>query len=208
MTTAALALMTFLVFLLRIFWLRMPSVTRFYLSRVAVALIILHLIFTATSWGTSSDHLNIILKWLAIASYEMLLMLFTLLPPRWLTSICVVVLLVPVFSSAIVLPLTPIFNAATYTLKPLGSNLFSQNLPWGEGVAVNSGTTVTIYYRPPFAPFLRHNVLAFPFNNQECDTKFSFAVLQPDGKHVLARCPHWPTQSPGTDDRLFPVHYP
>lgn len=203
-TTITLALMTFLVFLVRVFWLRLPSIVRFFLIRAALVLIVIHVLFSVTNWTTTSDRLNVVLKWLAIGGYELLLMLFSSFSPKWLTSICAFILLVPVFSSTIVLPLTRIFDPTPYRLQPIGNNLYYQNLPWG--VPDNSGTLLLIYYKPSFAPFLRRNMLDFPFNNQECNANAAFAILRPDGKHILARCPHWPSQMPGSDDRIFPIH--
>ena len=105
-TTATLLLLTLAMLLLRIFWPRVPAGVRVYLIRVAVVLITIHIILTITKWETTSDHVNAVIKWLAVASYEMLLVLFTRLRPRWVTSLCSVILLVPVFASSILLPLT------------------------------------------------------------------------------------------------------
>jgi hypothetical protein len=206
LTFLTLALMTFLVLLLRIFWQRVPAAVRVFLIRVAVVLFMLEVLLTVSKWEINSDHLNVTLKWLAIASYELLIMLFASLPPRWLTTLCAFILLVPVFGASMVMPLVSIFGGESNKLTPIGHNLFYQNVPWGGDSSANSGSNLKIFYRPPFAPFLRRVALDFPFNVEECNAYGSIAILQPDGKHVLARCPHWPTQPPGIDERLFPLH--
>jgi uncharacterized membrane protein YwzB len=204
-TTATLALLTFAILLLRIYWLRVPTTTRFYLLRAAVVLIVIHVLFTVTKWSTSSDHVNVLIKWLAIASYELLVMLFTRLSPRWLTSICAVILLVPIFASSVLLPLTYLFDTTTNEPTSLGSNLFYSRFHWGDDPSANSGADIIVYSRPHLAPFLRHDLQHVSFNNQQCNAGAAFAVLGADPKTILARCPHWPAQGPGTEDRLLPL---
>lgn len=203
-TIATVTLMTFAIVLLRIFWLRVPATVRFFIIRTAIVLVVLHLILSAIKWETNSDLLNVTLTWLAVASYEFLVMLFSLLHPRWLTTICAFVLLILVFTASALIPLAPIFNTAIYPLNPIGNHLFYRNVPW-RGDSANSGRDLKIYYQPASAPFFRHIVLVFPFNAGDCNAEASFAILQLDGKHILARCPHWPSQSPGSDDRIFPL---
>jgi hypothetical protein len=202
-TTATLALLTFGILLLRIFWPRVPATVRFYLIRTAVVLVTAHIIFTVTKWGTASDHINVIIKWLAVASYELLLMLFTRLRPRWLTSICGVILLMPIFASSVLLPLTYLFDPSINKPTSLGNGLSYQRVLWGNDSSANSGTNIIISYHPRFAPFLRRSLWDVPFNNQQCNARAAFAVIGPDHKTVLARCPRWPSQGPGTDDWVF-----
>jgi hypothetical protein len=202
-TTATLALLTFAILLLRIYWIRLPATVRVYLIRAAVFLIIVHVVFTVTRWGTASDRVNVMIKWSAIASYELLLLLFTRLHPRWLTSICGLILLVPIFASSVLLPLTSLFDPYTNKATSLGSDLSYQRIPWGSSPSANSGAEIVIYYQPRLAPFLRRDLLHTPFNNQQCNAGAVFAILEPDRKTVIARCPRWPSQGPGTEDRLL-----
>ena len=76
-TTAALALLTAAMVLLRVFWLRVPSRMRFFLIRASIAIIVLHGLFVVTRWNTTSDRLNVFINWLAIAGYELLVLLFS-----------------------------------------------------------------------------------------------------------------------------------
>jgi hypothetical protein len=202
-TTTALALLTFGILLLRIYWLRLPMRARFYLIRVAILLVMIDILFTVTKWGTASDRANVMVKWLAIASYELLLMLFTRLRPRWLTSICGLILLVPIFASSVLLPLTSLFDPSTNKTTSLGCDLSYQRIPLGDSPSTNSGSEIVIYYQPHLAPFLRRDLLHTPFNNQQCNASAVFASLEPDRKTVIARCPRWASQGAGTEDRLL-----
>jgi hypothetical protein len=201
-TTATLLLLTLAMLLLRIFWPRVPAGVRVYLIRVAVVLITIHIILTITKWETTSDHVNAVIKWLAVASYEMLLVLFTRLRPRWVTSLCSVILLVPVFASSILLPLTYLFGRSTSKPTSIGNGLFYQRVLWGDmnDVSANSGADILLSYRPHYAPFFRRHLRNVTFNNQECNSRAAFAELGPNPKTVLARCPHWLSQRQGTDD--------
>jgi hypothetical protein len=201
-TTATLALLTIAILMLRIFWLRVPAKVRIYLLRTAVALVMIHIIFTVTKWGTASVRVNVMIKWLAVASYELLLMLFTRLRPRWLTSICGVILLVPIFASSVLLPLTYLFDPSANEPTALGDGLSYQRVLWGDNASANSGANIIVSYHPRVAPFLRRYLGEVPFNNQECNAHAAFVVLGPGPKTVIARCPHWPSQGPGSDDRL------
>jgi hypothetical protein len=206
-TTATLALLTFGILLLRIFWPRIPARVRFYLIRTAVVLIAVHIVLTVTKWETASDRVNVVIKWLGVASYELLIMLFTRLSPRKLTSVCGAILLVPVFASSILLPLTYLFDPSRNEPISIGNDLFYQRVLWGnnDDVSANSGADILLSYRPRFAPFLRRYLRNIPFNNKQCNTHAAFAELGPNPKTVLARCPHWPSQRPGTDDWLLIV---
>jgi hypothetical protein len=206
-TAATLVLLTIAILLLRVFWLRVPAAARFYILRAAVVLLTVHIVFSVTKWGTASDRVNVVIKWLGIAGYEVLVMLFTRLHPRKLTSLCGFILLVPVFASSVLLPLTSLFDPTTNVPISLNSNLSYQRLLWGnsEDASVNSGADIVLSYRPRFAPFLRRYLRNVPFNNQQCNAHASFAILGPAPKTVIARCPHWPSQPPGTDDWLIPV---
>ncbi len=205
-TTAALALLTVAMILLRIFWLRVPLRLRTFLVRVSIAVIVLHAIFAVTKWSTTSDRLNVLINWLAIVGYELLILLFSRLSPRWLTIPSAAVLLVPLFASIIVIPLTHLFYPGTVRSGPLDNHLFYNVDPWTYSGGGNAGVDVIIYYRPPFIPFLRHKLQTIPFNDQECDSIAAFAKPGPTPRTVLGRCPSRPLGSTGTFDKLLPLH--
>ena len=204
-TTAALALLTAAMVLLRVFWLRLPSRMRFLLIRASIAVIVLHGLFVVTRWNTTSERLNVFINWLAIAGYELLVLLFSTLPPRWLTLPSSIILLIPLFAASILGPLTYIFDPAPRRKVPLEDHLFYQIDPWSNAGSGTKGVDVVIYYQPPVAPFLRHKMRSIPFNDRECNSSAAVAILYPSTKKLLGRCPAWPSEPAGAVDKLFPL---
>jgi hypothetical protein len=204
-TIATLATLTVAMILLQIVWLRLPQRLRTFLIRASIAIIVLHAIFTATKWSTTSNRLNVVINWLAIIGYELLVLLFSRLSPRWLTIPSTVILLIPLFAASIVFPLTHLFEPGANMKVPIGDHLFYELNAWGNTGGGNSGVDIIIYYRPPFAPFLRHKLQSIPFNNQICNANAAFAIAGPTAKTVLGRCPRWPSEPAGSFDRLLPL---
>jgi hypothetical protein len=205
-TIAVLALLMATMFLPRIFWTRIPRRLQSLLIRGAIAMLALHTFFVLTKWGTISSYLNVVISWLAIASYIFLTLLFSRISPRWLTSLSAAILLAPLFASSIVIPLTAIFRPGSIPSIPIGNRLYYKVAQWGNNGTDNSGVDVDIYYRPPFAPFLSRRVQSQPFNVRECNVFTASAISGPTPKTVIARCPNWPTQQAGTVDKLLRLH--
>jgi hypothetical protein len=205
-TIAALALMTVAMVLLQAFWLRVPPRLRSFLIRASIALIVLQAFFAATKWGTTSNHLNAFIYWLAVVGYELLVLLFSRLSPRWLTVPSAAILLVPLFASVIVISLSHFFEPDTHKSAPLGDHLFYDVRPWSNTGAGNAGVDVNIYYRPSLVPFLRRKIGTIPLNDQECNSSAAFAISDPAAKTILGRCPYWPSQPTGFFDKPLPPH--
>jgi hypothetical protein len=201
-TAAILVVLTVAMVLLRIFWLRIPSAFRVFLFRGAVAMVLLHLALVATKWGTTSTRVNAIINWLAIAGYELLILLFSRLSPKWLTSLSAAILLVPLFAASILFPLALVLRPDAFARVPIGDHLFYRIVPWSSG-AGNPGVDLNIYYIPPFAPFLSRKVGSHPFNTENCNAFAAYALPGPEPKTVLARCPHSTAQPAGSDDRIL-----
>jgi len=204
-TIALLALLTAAMVLLRIFWLRVPSPLRFLLIRAALVAIVIHLLFVVTKWGTTSTHFNAIINWLAIAGYELLVLLFSRLSPKWLTSLSAAILVIPLFSSSILFPLALVLHLDSIPRVPLGHHLYYKIVPWSANGPNNSGVDLNIYYSPPFAPFLSRRVGTQPFNMDVCDASRAFALPGPEPKTILVRCPHLSSQSAGSDDKIVRI---
>lgn len=205
-TIAALALLTVAMLLLRIFWARIDPRFRRFLIRGSIVIIMLHAFFAVSKWGTSSSYLNVIINWLAIAGYELLVFLFSRLSPKWLTTLSAVILITPLFSSSILLPVTRIFEPAHSPRVPIGDDLYYRVVPWSVDGAANPGIDLEILYSPRFAPFFARRVQSQPFNTQECNAFASFALLGPTPRTVIARCPHWPGEPTGVEDKLLKLH--
>jgi hypothetical protein len=205
-TAAYLGLLTAAILVLRIFWLRFPAGLRRFLLRAAVAAILLHVFFVVTKWGTTSTRMNAIVNWLAIAGYELLVLLFSRLSPKWLTSLSATILLIPLLASSIIYPLTLVLVPDSIPRVPMGNHLFYKSVAWGNSGTNNSGVDLNIYYSPPFLPFLMRKVQSQPFNTEECNAFAALALPGPEPRTVLARCPHWPAQPPGNDDKVLRLH--
>jgi hypothetical protein len=205
-TAAILVVLTVAMLFLRIFWLRVPLRLRAFLLRGAVAMVLLHLIFVTTKWGTTSTHVNAAINWLAIAGYELLILLYTRLSPRWLTSLCAAILLIPLFAASILSPLALVLQPDSVPFVPLGNHLFYKTVPWGNNGAGNPGVDINIYYIPPFATFLTRKLGSQAFSTQYCDAFTAYALPGPEPKTVIARCPFSPAQQSGSEDRILRVH--
>jgi hypothetical protein len=203
-TTITLLVMTAAMVLLRFFWGRVPERLRFFLIRGSVAIIILHAFFEITKWSTTSDRLNVFINWMAIAGYQLIVLLFSRLSPRWLTVPCAVILLIPLFAASILQPLTSLFQPDAYKKQFIGNHIFFEVVPWANAEG-NAGVDVQIYYSPPFLPFLRHRIQNVPFNNRECNSYAAFAILEPSAKMVIGRCPRWGSDPPPIFDKILPL---
>lgn len=203
LTMATLALQTILLVVLRIFWLRVSSSLRWTLIRVALFVMLVGACFTVTKWGTTSAYANVVINWLAVASYEFLVLLFAGLPPRWLTSISAFILLVPLFASSILLPLTSIFQPGALAKRPVEKHIYYKVVPWSNNGAGNSGVDVDIYSRSAVLPFLSRKVDSEQFNEKECNAFAAEVIPGPVGGTVIARCPNWPSQAAGAEERVI-----
>lgn len=196
LTFAILALLTGALVVLRLRWLQIPRKThRIFIICACTALAFYAFTF-ATGWSTSANHLNAALYWSAIASYEFFILLFTLLRPRWLTTIIAIILIVPIFSASPFLPLTDIFDNAPHTIVSIGPNLISDRVASGVGTTDRAGFDLTIYSHPSWTHFFRRRRQASHYFSGQCYAAKASATLQPDHKHVLMSCPAGPGQRP------------
>ncbi|MEO6815662.1 MAG: hypothetical protein ABI177_03095 [Edaphobacter sp.] len=194
-TFAVLAILTGALILLRLRWHQLSHKAHSIFIGCAGTALVLYLLMFATSWSTASNHLNAAIYWAAIAGYEFFLLLFTLLRPRWLTTIIAVVLMLPILSASPFLPLAELFNPASHTITSIGPDFTSDLAPWGTGRAP-SGFDLTLYSHPSWTQFLRRRRQACHYFSGQCDASKAYATLQSDGKHVLMSCPAAPDQQP------------
>lgn len=201
LTFAVLAILTGALILLRLQWPRFSHRTHTALIACACTALLLYAITFVTGWSTASDHLNAALYWGAIASYEFFLLLFTLLHPRWLTSIIAAILIFPILSASVFLPLIFLFTSPPHTIVSIGPNLISDRIPSG-GEVDTSGFDLTIYSHPAWTHFFRRRRQASHYFSAQCNAAQAFATLEPDGKHVLMSCPAAPNQQPDSARNL------
>jgi hypothetical protein len=195
LTFAVLVILTGALIVLRLRWPRLSQKAHTVLIGCAVAALGLYLLMFATGWSTASNHLNAAIYWGAIAGYEFFLLLFTLLRPRWFTTIIAIVLILPILSASPFLPLAELFSSAPHTIASIGPDFISDLAPWGTGRAP-SGFDLTIYSYPSWTQLLRHRRQASHYFSGQCDASRAYATLLPDGKHILMSCPAGADQQP------------
>ncbi|HEX7158081.1 MAG TPA: hypothetical protein VF214_03645 [Edaphobacter sp.] len=191
-TYAALVLLTAAMFVLRFFWWRLPQRIQSALLWFGGVSAILPALSIVTKWSITSDRANTLLNWIAIAGYQLILMRFSLIRPQWLTSFCSFVLLLPIFGASLLFPLTEIFRPRVTTAFQIEGPYLGERTP-----SETSGTSepecriydIRLYYRPRFAPFLKHRLQRSAFNTLECDASRSTAIVLHDSDEVQFHCP-------------------
>src|SRR6185437_852923 len=148
LTFAVLAALTGALIVLRLKWRHLSPKTHLTLIVCACAALVFFGIPYAADWSTASNHLNTAFYWFAVAAYEFFLLLFTLLRPRWLTTMIAIILLLPILSATTFLPLAELFNPAPHTVVSVGPKLISERTPWGRGSSASSGFDLALYSQP------------------------------------------------------------
>lgn len=189
LTFGLLGLLTGAVLLLRLLWWRLPWWLRRTVLGTACAMVLLRVLSIATQWSMTSTRLNAVICWTAVAGYEILLARFSLMRPRWLTSISAIVLLTPLIGSTLLIPLTRVFDWSVADISHLGGPYILERSPWDTDESGNSGVDLIVFYRPPLLPFLRHFAQRASFGEDECNP--GAASVQADRKAhtVHFHCP-------------------
>jgi hypothetical protein len=177
--------------LLRIRWPSLPVRLQSTLIVLAMVAIFLQGLTYATHWNLSDDRAGFLLNWSAIIGYEFIVLLATRLRPRWLTSIVAVILILPLLSASIFLPLTGQFERSPHYRTKLDTNLYIETTPWESPLKGTSGVDIQIFVTKPYIPFLRHLFASSRLFNNQCNTAGATVVLQLDHENVLISCPSW-----------------
>ena len=188
LTAVVLASLLLAIILLRVFWARVPAKARSFLICTGLAMMFLHIVFTLSKWSTTSYRLNAIINWGAVAGYMLVIALFTLLRPRWLTTISAVILILPVFATNIFLPLLDLTSDSPIVTRIDRHYTYAQTFWDISGENQNSGVDLVVFYQPRFLP-LRRKVQRATFNDMECDASASSASLDRASKIIHFHCP-------------------
>ncbi|HEY2039731.1 MAG TPA: hypothetical protein VGG95_08695 [Edaphobacter sp.] len=188
-TFGLLGLLTGAVLLLRVLWWKLPHWLRKCIVILALGLFLLRLAFIATQWSTTSTRLNAIICWTAVAGYEVLLARFSLMKPQWLTSISAIILLIPLIGSALLLPLTRVFDWSAADITQLSGPYVVEKSPWDTDASGNSGVDMIVFYRPPLLPFLRHSSQRSSFADDACRPAAATAEVDLKKHSVHFHCP-------------------
>jgi hypothetical protein len=188
-TIGLLVALTVAILILRFFWARMPKGAERAVLFFACLVVALRFVFLVTLSRLLWPFFDALLCWAAVVGYELMLVRFSLMQPRWLTSISAFVLLLPIFGSTLLFPLTGIFNTEPSDIHPIGGHYLLERSPWDVDVGGHEGIDLGIFYRPPWAPFLRRMVQRGSFSEEQCDTKAVTVSVDPANKLVRFHCP-------------------
>jgi hypothetical protein len=192
--------------LLRIRWPRLSRRLRRVLIASAMSAILLQVLIHVIKWSPNSDRAYRLLSWAAIAGYVFLMILWTRVSPRWLTTLCAVILILPLLGPTLLFPLASLFATPAPLDTQLTDTLFSEILHWRSAFGGTSGVDVGVYYRPVWAPFIRHSGEQVRLYDNQCNTAAVSVVLSADHKRAMVSCPPWPGQpTEQSYDLILPV---
>jgi hypothetical protein len=159
-----------------------------------------------TGWISISALINELIGALAVGGYSLLVLLLTLFHAKTVTRLVATVLLLPVLAAFVLLPLS-VRSSDTIASEHVVGNLYVDKVHWDAGAMGSSGTTLLLYEKPRLVPFVEHHLQRIVFDDAKCLSDKAFVVLQPDRRHVLARCP-WPEylHREGFHDFLVPLY--
>ncbi|QNI35738.1 hypothetical protein [Edaphobacter albus] len=189
LTFGLLGLLTAAVIVLRFRWWNIPSWIRRTILIVAFAAVFLRVAFLATQWSMVFPRMNAMHAWVSVTGYEILLARFSLMRPRWLTSIGALILLMPLIGSTLVMPLTRFFDWSKADISSLGGPYIVEKSPWDTDASGNSGMDLVVFYRPQFFPFVRHMVQRAAFGNDECRSEAATVKADLETRSVHFHCP-------------------
>ena len=125
--------------------------------------------------------------------------------PKTLTYGVAAILMLAVPVALVVLPLSWAAAGPVGT-EHVGGKLYMGRLSWDAGALGSSGHTLVFFEKPSFPPFVERRLQRVVFGDTKCQSNKAFAELQPDGEHVLVRCPWYDSDRPGTHDFLIPLY--
>jgi hypothetical protein len=187
-------------------WADLSPSTRFILALFAAGVAGLYAFMLCTGWSSTSALINESIGALAVGGYSLLILLLTLFHPKILTWLVTTVLLLPVPVAFVLLPLSAP-SGGTIAPEHVVGNLYVDKVHWDAGAMGSSGTTLLLYEKPRLVPFVKHHLQRIVFDDAKCLSDKAFVILQPDRRHVLARCP-WPEylHKEGFHDFLVPLY--
>ncbi len=162
-------------------------------------MVLARILSIASQWTFTSTQLNAGLAWAAVTGYEILLARFSLMRPRWLTSLSAIILLTPLIGSIMMIPLAKIFDISRMDISSLGGQYILERAPWETDASGNTGVELIVFHRPILLPFLRHQVQRASFGNDAC--RATNASAQADLQHhtVHFHCPELGDGKPSID---------
>ncbi len=177
---------------------------RSFLLPACSTLVLAYAFMRITGWHFASLVADEMVGSLALGGYALLVLLLTLLRSKWVAYSATGLLLLAVPCALIWLPLSA-YSQFPIETEHIAGTLFVKKIRWDAGAMGSSGINFLIYDKP--VPFAEHGLQTVIFDDRKCISANAFLVLQPDGRHVLARCPWYEYQHrQGFHDFLVPLN--
>jgi hypothetical protein len=189
-TLALFASLLILLVVLRLRWPRLSNQLQRLMIVAACAALAIQGLISVSGWTLNNSLLRVTIYWAAMVAYEFFILLFTFLRPRWLTTMIAIVLILPLLSASIFLPLAALFDHSEHHAQLLGDTIWSETTPWNSVLGSISGTDVDIFERNSHIPFLRKSLGGVRFYSSQCDIAGLKIKLQPDRRSIYFHCPN------------------
>ena len=189
LTVIALLLIAALSLELRRRW---PRLTRHAQIRWLVAicgLLLIKLAADAAKWELTTSRLNDLIVWGRITGYVLLVVLFTRLRPHIVTLLIAVVLLLPLLSATVYLPLEGLFDPSPRKLSSVGDRIYLEQIPWKDSGGDNRGVDYVFAQHSRIVPFLQHDLRVGRLYRTQCDIDAITAHLTGDSARTGAALP-------------------
>lgn len=203
-TSAAIALLALVLLPLRFVWPRLSEQMRRRLPTLVIVVFATALLPHVTHWGTRWHTVNSVLDWVGLACYLILLVLFTRLQPRWLTTISAIILFLPLFAASPMLRLAELFDVQARPVVRLTDRQVVERSGWNLQPMGSSGADLTLFREARWAPFLWHEEMLLRFTDADCDTSAIRFKVDPDQSRALLQCPYRAgSGETGSEDQVF-----
>ncbi|MDE3105848.1 MAG: hypothetical protein KGK08_11800 [Acidobacteriota bacterium] len=159
---------------------------------VLYAPVLLFGLFSALRLQFVSPLLDTLLLWASLNGYLFLVVSLTRLRPRLLSAGVACILLAPLLSASLLLPLTALFDTHPPVTVWLDSRYVSERYAVDRGGYGSNAADLKIFRRSPWLPTLQRHIVTARFVQTQCDAAHSFAELLPDRSRVLLHCPALP----------------
>lgn len=166
----------------------------------AVLGILVRSLIGALRWEFSISRINDALLWARIGGYILLVVLFTCLRPRRFTVPAAVILLLPLFSASVFLPLELVFDPTPRRVSNVGDHVVMETIAWQRDDNDNRAVDYTISRRVRWLPLFQKSFRSGRLYRTQCDIDALRATL-PSPHRVLVYCPPGaPGEPPLLDD--------
>ena len=200
-TMLALILLIVSAIALRQRWPRLSRSARVACLLTAVLLMLTRSLCDAVRWEIAYSRINDLLIWGRIVGYVVLVVLFTRLRPRALTIAAAVVLLLPLLSASVYLPLELVFDPTPRRLTDIGDRVMLEQTSWRRAGNDNRAVDYVLSQRSRRLPFLQHTFQVGRIYRTQCDTDHLSAFFTRRGD-VILHCPGGEPGDPPLDEEI------